>query len=86
MEFEWDRHNIRHIQRHNITPEEAEQVFYDPDRCKHNAYDGSRKLIGMTEDGRILTIIYEKKKNKFRPFTGWDSSESEKKVYNRRRR
>ncbi|MGG5255133.1 hypothetical protein ACQYAD_17015 [Neobacillus sp. SM06] len=86
MEFEWDRHNIRHIQRHNSTSKEAEQVFYDPDRCKHNAYDGNRKLIGMTEDGRILTIVYEKKSNKFRPFTGWDSTESERKVYSRRRR
>ncbi len=84
--FDWDRHNIWKVERHNLSTEEVEQVFYDPNRCKHNAYDGRRKIIGMTEDGRLLTIVYEKREKKIRPITGWDSEEPEKRAYNRRRR
>ncbi|WP_407267974.1 hypothetical protein [Radiobacillus sp. PE A8.2] len=75
---------MEHIQRHEITPQEAEEVFYDPNRCKHNAYGGRVKIIGVTEDGRILAIVYEKSKKRFRPFTGWDATSNEKKSYNKR--
>jgi uncharacterized protein len=86
LEFDWDRNNISHLQRHNITPQEAEEVFYDSDRCLHNAYDGRRKIVGMTENGRILAIVYDKNGKKFRPFTGWEATETERKSYNKRRR
>lgn len=69
--FDWDRGNIEHIFRHDIEPLEAEEVFFDPDRCVHNAHDGNKKIIGKTEDGRILTIVYIKREKKIRPITGW---------------
>lgn len=84
--FDWDRGNLGHILMHNIEPQEAEEVFYDPDRCIHNAHSGNKKIIGMTEDGRLLAIVYTKREKKIRPITGWNATETERKSYNRRRR
>ncbi|KKK39929.1 hypothetical protein WQ57_01260 [Mesobacillus campisalis] len=83
--FDWDRENIGHLARHNITPQEVEEIFSDPNRCIHNAHSGNRKIVGMSEEGRILAIIYTKREKKFRPFTGWDATERERKSYNKRR-
>ncbi|MBS2967599.1 hypothetical protein J9317_02285 [Metabacillus sp. KIGAM252] len=57
--FDWDRGNIKHIFQHDISPQEAEEAFYDPDRSIHHAHSGNRKIIGMTEDGRLLAIILQ---------------------------
>ncbi|KZZ84130.1 BrnT family toxin [Bacillus sp. SJS] len=84
--FDWDRGNIEHIFQHDISPQEAEEAFYDPDRSIHHAHSGNRKIIGMTEDGRLLAIIYTKREKKIRPITGWDATETERKSYNRKRR
>ena len=29
--FEWDEGNIEHIEEHDVTPDEAEEVFSDTD-------------------------------------------------------
>ena len=86
VEFDWDDHNIEYILEHGIESYEAEQVFEDMDRCSLNAHSGRKKLVGMTDDGRILTIIYEMRGKKIRVCTGWDAAEYERKSYNRRRR
>ncbi|WP_338779782.1 BrnT family toxin [Metabacillus sp. FJAT-52054] len=84
--FDWDRENVEYIFQHDISPQEAEEAFYDPDRSIHHAHSGNRKIIGMTEDGRLLAIIYTKREKKIRPITGWDATETERKSYNRKRR
>lgn len=87
LEFEWDRNNLNHAQAHGVSSAEIEEVFDDPDRCIHNAHSGNRKIIGMTENGRLVTVVYAKKgPTKVRPITSWDSSETERGSYNRRRR
>lgn len=86
MEFEWDRYNLRKFPPHAITPMEIEEVFDDYNRCSFHAYGGRKALIGITEEGRILTIIYVINNRKIRPITGWDATNTEKKSYNKRKR
>lgn len=86
MVFDWDYNNERKVMAHGIEPEEAEQAFYDPDRIRLDAHTARKKLVGMTEDGRILTVIYEIRQTMIRIVTGWDSAEWERKTYNKRRR
>ncbi|WP_061809017.1 BrnT family toxin [Rossellomorea vietnamensis] len=86
MVFDWDHHNEKKVRAHEIEPGEAEQSFFDPDRVPLDAHTARKKLVGMTEDGRILTVIYEKKNKMIRVVTGWDSSEWERKSYYKRRR
>jgi uncharacterized protein len=48
MEFDWDAANIRHIARHKVTPEEAEQVV------ENNPLDLAGQLANGEE--RILHL------------------------------
>lgn len=62
MNFEWDEANIEHIAWHDVTPTEAEEVFYDPDLVEYPSYieHGERRfdILGSTDTGRILKVVY----------------------------
>ncbi|HLF72173.1 MAG TPA: BrnT family toxin [Dehalococcoidia bacterium] len=54
----WDIWNVAHIARHDVTPDEVQQV------CKREpfasqTYRERLRLIGPTSAGRMLTIILE---------------------------
>jgi hypothetical protein len=38
--FDWDEENIRHIDYHDVVPEEVEDAFADPDRIPATAHRG----------------------------------------------
>lgn len=85
--FIWDDKNIEHIARHNVEPEEAEEAFLDPIRVRFDANSGNLGIIGSTEEGRRLVVIYVKKEgHKYRVITARDANEDEKKQYKRRNR
>ena len=74
--FIWDDENVAHIERHKISPEEAEEVFFNrylitPNKKKH----GPRRfrLDGCSNQRRKLRLIFEDLgKNTARIITGWD--------------
>ncbi|MFC7677539.1 BrnT family toxin [Paenibacillus sp. GCM10028914] len=85
--FLWDEENIQHISRHNVEPFEAEDALMDPQRIKFSAHSGNMGIIGSTEDGRRLVVIYIKKVlGKIRVITARDATESEARTYKRRNR
>jgi hypothetical protein len=38
VEFDWDEANEEHIARHAVTPEEAEEAFFDASRTRADVY------------------------------------------------
>ena len=48
VEFDWDHHNIAHIARHGVTPEEAEQVL------ANDPVSSKRRLTRPRAKGGIL--------------------------------
>jgi hypothetical protein len=85
--FVWDDENIEHIARHHVEPFEAEDALMDPLRVKFSAHSDKLGIIGATEEGRRLIVIYVKKvKGKIRVITARDATESEVKTYKRRNR
>jgi uncharacterized DUF497 family protein len=59
-EFDWDEANIRHIARHNVTPEEAEEAIKKfPIEIDYQIVDGEERteLLGMTNNIRLLTVV-----------------------------
>jgi len=54
----WDDWNIAHIARHEVTPEEVEEVCYG-DYVKREGYKRRIMLIGPTRAGRMLAIVLE---------------------------
>ena len=55
-EFEWDDRNEDHILRHDLYPDEVEEIFDRP----YVRRRGSRYLVfGRDGNGRYLTIVCE---------------------------
>lgn len=84
--FIWDSWNQEHIARHDVEPYEAEETMADPGRVKVNTHgigEEKRGLIGKTEEGRYLVVIYTKREDGFYVITARDAEEDEKKWYRR---
>jgi len=85
--FDWDDGNMLHLALgHGIEPEEAEEVFAVAPlfrRTRHDHYAG----FGPTQAGRLLVIVFEKKRGGFvRVITGWDMGVAERRYYQRHRK
>lgn len=77
--FDWDESNIRHIARHNVTPEEAEQVIlgYPLDlEVQFNEQEPSevRYLqLGATTSSRVLQVLSTWRGDRVRIISAWDA-------------
>ena len=52
----WDAWNITHIARHQVTPEEVEEVCQG-EFVSSETYSGQLRIIGSTASNRMLTVI-----------------------------
>ena len=85
--FDWDDANVDHIARHGISPEEAEEALLDRRRVGSSAYNvpGERgsAVIGATDGGRILSVVFTRRHGVFRVVTALDANQSECRRYRR---
>lgn len=73
----WDKYNIKHIIRHNVTIKEAESALKQAIAHK-KGYGGRYIVIGRT-DKRILSVIVRREgPNKYFVVTAWDSDKKER--------
>ncbi|MGD0729836.1 MAG: BrnT family toxin [Terracidiphilus sp.] len=85
--FDWDAANLGHIARHDVTREEAEQVFRgDPLDIQmeiSDASNGEERLqqLGETENGRILQLVTTWRRGKVRVISAWDAPKQLKTYY-----
>jgi uncharacterized DUF497 family protein len=52
----WEEWNVEHIARHDVRPQEVEEVCHGQ-FVASATYGGRLRLIGRTANGRMLTII-----------------------------
>jgi uncharacterized DUF497 family protein len=71
--FEYD-HETDELHAHRITIDEAVQCFYSEFEVRRNKkYKDRFKLLGRTDSGRKLCIIFQlKNRATVRIITGWD--------------
>ena len=83
VEFGWDFENIRHIARHGVTPEEAEEALSGPTLEIPTEDDTAERLseIGMTKNGRILLIVTTLRDQRLRIVTAFEPNVRIKKYY-----
>ncbi|HEV8421282.1 MAG TPA: BrnT family toxin [Actinomycetota bacterium] len=85
--FDWDDHNSDHLRRNGVDPEEAQEAVLDPGGLGAPAYDvGCEKrsaLLGATESGRVLFVVYTTRRGRTRVVTPRDATRSEKRRYRR---
>jgi len=72
-EIEYDFENDK-LWNHRITLEEAVQCFYNNFQVRSNKkYKDRFKLLGYSDGGRYLCIIFQlKKERSIRIITGWE--------------
>jgi uncharacterized DUF497 family protein len=86
--FEWDKGNEQKNAKHGVTPAEAEQVFLNepviitPD-FSHSGSEQRYRALGMTNEGRQLTIIFTLRSNEtlFRVISARDMHRKERAIY-----
>ncbi len=85
ISFDWNDENIRHVAKHDVTPEEAEQVLLgDPLEINFDAdRNGEERwtYLGETARGRILMVIMTLRDKKMRVVTAFDAGSRDKRIY-----
>jgi hypothetical protein len=74
LDFDWVEANSRHIARHEVTMEEAEQaVRNDPVDLGSETVDGEERLLnlGRTDGGRVLLVVTTMRENRVRVVTAY---------------
>lgn len=85
--FDWDDANIGHVAQHDVRPEGAEQAIDDPYALSLPAYavQGEARfgVLGATEDGRILAVIYTWRGPLRRVVTAFPATSRQQRFYER---
>src|SRR5271168_374726 len=85
MDFDWDSANIEHIARHDVTPEEAEQVIQnDPLDAPAELRNGEKRTVhlGKTDAGRVLVVVTERN-SMYRVVTARPAKKKERAFYSK---
>ena len=86
-EFEWDDNNIEHIARHQVSPDEVEDVAFDDEPWIRRGKKRTRYMLGFTIGGRYLFVVYVLKgKGIARVITAMDMDGKTRKLYKSRRK
>ena len=84
-EFEWDEANEQKLlDRHDVSAREAEECFANPHSKKWSG--DAMLMLGMTDDGRMLFLVYERQPGAVRVYSARDMTARERTAYHRRAR
>jgi hypothetical protein len=90
-EFDWDKGNLdKNRLKHGITKEECEEVFFNepqiisPDH-KHSHTEMRYSLLGQTNEGTWLNIIFTLRYEKIRIISARKQSKKERMIYKKER-
>jgi uncharacterized DUF497 family protein len=87
--FDWDEANIvKNWERHKVTPEEAEDVFFQEPLVvrgdfSHSSSEKRYRAIGRTSRGRLLFIAYTVRRKMIRVISARDMNRREAEEYRR---
>jgi uncharacterized protein len=82
--FLWDSANIGHVAKHNVSPEEAEQVIINnPVDLEIQFRNGEERIahIGETAAGRVLIVIATMRQDLIRVVTAYPANRAMRKFY-----
>ena len=90
QEFDWDDAKARsNVRRHRVPFKEAASVFSDPsaltmrDRA-HSRVEDRYLIVGMSDHGRVLAIIYTYRGRTIRIITAHRATQRERRTYEQR--
>ena len=86
-DFEWDEGNIKkNWERHRVSHIECEEIFFNrPIIVKkdepHSTSENRYFVLGKTDAGRLLFIVFTLRGNKIRIISARDMNRKERKIY-----
>ena len=86
-EFEWDRGNIeKNWERHRVAYVECEEVllggqFIIAKDTAHSTEEDRYRVLGKTDEGRILFLAFTLRGGRIRVITARDANKKERKAY-----
>jgi len=89
--FEWDQSKARvNLRKHDVSFEEAESVFYDPESLTIADPDHSEDEfrfvdIGISNHNRVLVVVYTERKDRIRIISVRKATKNERKQYEQSR-
>lgn len=84
QDFDWDLWNIvKNVDKHQVENKECEDVFFNQPQLvefdeKHSLNEKRYKILGLTDRGRELIVVFTIRNNKIRIISARDSSKKEK--------
>lgn len=75
LDFDWDQANIGHVTRHQVRPDEAEQVILNnPVDLGQEIVEGEERYlsIGATVEGRVLLVATTWREDRVRVVTAFE--------------
>jgi hypothetical protein len=82
--FDWDNRNVLHIERHQFSPEEVEEVFESGYKVRRTR-EGLYIALGETLDGRLAFVVFRRLlKGMIRVVTARDMEKDERRLYRRK--
>ena len=85
--FDWDKGNRnKNFIKHQVTDEECEEVFFDPQKKSvndelHSGQELRYLLIGRTKIGRVLFIVFTVREEKISIISDRDLNKRERRLY-----
>jgi len=86
-EFDWDEGNRdKNWVKHGVMYKECEEVFFNDPKviykdAKHSFTEKRFGILGKTDKGRFLHIIFTTRKNEIRVISARDQNRRERKFY-----
>jgi len=86
-DFEWDEGNIKkNLERHRVSHIECEEIFFNrPIIVKkdesHSTSEDRYLVLGKTDAGRLLFIVFTLRGNKIRIISARDMNRKERKIH-----
>lgn len=84
IEFDWDDENRKHLDAHRVAPAEFEQLLSNNplDLSFELLHDEDRyRSVGVTDGGRLLSVVWTIRKGKVRGITAFPASVSDRKAF-----
>lgn len=87
IKFDWDHGNKdKNWQKHKVTADEAEEVFDNEPKfffedTRRSEAEERPGLLGQTDAGRLLSIVFTVRQEKIRVITARDMSRKERRAY-----
>jgi len=85
--FEWDQSNIeKNWEKHRVSYLECEEVFFNQPLLVqedeiHSKFEPRYYVLGRTNDGRHLFIVFTIRRNKIRVISARNMSRRERRIY-----